>query len=82
VLVVGRERLQVGLVALEAEHVPAAELGHERGVLARAEDGVAGHDPELTSQRIDDAGQQLAERRRLALLGTDEALPDAGGSPG
>ena len=41
------EVVQVGLVALQAEHVPAAERGHELSVLAGAQAGVAGGDAEL-----------------------------------
>src|SRR4030065_582196 len=42
--VLARQAVQMGLVALEAEHVPAGELAHERGVLAGAQTRGAGGD--------------------------------------
>ena len=72
------EVVQVGLVALQAEHVPAAERGHELSVLAGAQAGAAGDDAELPAQLLADLGKQLTERGGLALLGADHPLPDAG----
>jgi hypothetical protein len=78
VLGLAGKAVQAGLVALEAEQLPAAELGHERGVLTGAEARVARDDPELPAELVADPGEQLAEGGCLALLRADGLLPDAG----
>lgn len=50
------EAVHVGVVSLQAEEVPAAEVGHEARVLARAQARVAGDDLEGVTERLAHAG--------------------------